>query len=299
MLSPIKQLFLLCLAASFAQVVLAQETVAFYFAAHEDDWQLFMSPNAYRDAQSSSTKVVFVYLTAGDGGAGVGNAGRSQPYYLARENGAKLSAMLIANAANNPVTPTGSEASIAGHTVTRWIYGRTVSYFFRLPDGNMDGAGYDSTGLQSLRRLHEGALASMTAVDSSATYRDWADLMRTLRDLIDRERGQASTVWVNVPDTDVTKNPGDHSDHQQMAGGVLEAIRGLSCIGTTFYLDYVLATLDENASSQDRDIKAAAFAATAVGLNMMDHPSNWDQQHRSLLGRHSFRTVPGTGHCAK
>ncbi len=299
MMYPIKHLLLLCLAISFSQVVLAQETVAFYFAAHEDDWQLFMSPNAYRDAQSAFTKVVFVYLTAGDWGAGVGNAGRSQPYYLARENGAKLSVMFIANAANNPVTPTDSETSIAGHTIKRWIYGPTISYFLRLPDGNMDGNGYDSTGLQSLRRLHEGGVAAMTAIDGSTTYRGWADLTRTLRDLIDRERGQATKVWVNVPDTDVSKNPGDHSDHQQMAGGVLEAVRGLSCIGMTFYLDYVVASLDENASSHDRDIKAAAFAAVALGLNMMDHPSNWDRQHRLLLRRHYFRTVAGTGDCGK
>jgi hypothetical protein len=68
-----------------------------------------------------------------------------------------------------------------------------------------------------------------------------------------------------MPDNDVTKNSGDHGDHQQTARGVLEAVGGLSCIGTTFYLDYVLATLEENASSQDRDIKAAAFAAVALG----------------------------------
>jgi hypothetical protein len=209
------RLFLLCLVISSSPVALAQETVAFYFAAHEDDWQLFMSPNAYRDTQSPSTKVVFVYLTAGDGGSGMGNAGRSQPYYLARENGAKLSVMFIANGPNNPVTASDSETSIGGHTIKRWTYGPTVSYFLRLPDGNMDGDGYDSTGLQSLRRLHEGAIQSITAIDASATYRGWDDLTRTLRDLIDRERGHATKVWVNVPDTDVTKNPGDHSDHQQ------------------------------------------------------------------------------------
>lgn len=292
-----KHLLVLCLAVSFSPLVLAQDTVAFYFAAHEDDWQLFMSPNAYRDARSPSTKVVFVYLTAGDGGAGVGSAGRSQPYYLARENGAKLSTMFIANAADNPAKATDSELSIAGHTIKRWTYGPTVSYFLRLPDGNMDGNGYESTGLQSLRRLHEGIASSITAVDGSATYRGWSDLTLTLRNLIDRERGHATNVRINVPDTDVTKNPGDHSDHQQMANGVLEAVRGLSCIGATFYLDYALATLEENASSQDRDIKAAAFAAAALGLNLMDHPGNWDQQHRVLLARQSFRTVAGTGDC--
>jgi hypothetical protein len=229
----------------------------------------------------------------------MGNAGRSQPYYLARENGAKLSVMFIANGPNNPVTASDSETSIGGHTIKRWTYGPTVSYFLRLPDGNMDGDGYDSTGLQSLRRLHEGAIQSITAIDASATYRGWDDLTRTLRDLIDRERGHATKVWVNVPDTDVTKNPGDHSDHQQTASGVLEAVRGLSCINMTFYLDYVVATLDENANSQDRDINAASFAAVALGLNMMDHPSNWDRQHRAVLGRHYFRAVSGTGDCAK
>ena len=198
MLSPIKQLFLLCLAASFAQVVLAQETVAFYFAAHEDDWQLFMSPNAYRDVQASSTKVVFVYLTAGDGGAGIGNAGRSQPYYLARENGAKLSVMFIADAQTAPSVPADSVAMFAGHALKRWLYGRTVSYFLRLPDGDMDGSGYLGTGMQSLKRLHEGAIPKISAVDDSATYEGWADLTDTLRDLIDRERGSATKSKANA-----------------------------------------------------------------------------------------------------
>ena len=80
-----RHLFLLCLAISFSEVALAQETVAFYFAAHEDDWQLFMSPNAYRDAQSPSTKVVFVYMTAGDGGRGSETPnGRSPTTWLGR-----------------------------------------------------------------------------------------------------------------------------------------------------------------------------------------------------------------------
>src|SRR5215471_8104866 len=48
--------------------------VAFYFAAHEDDWQLFMIPQAFEDVLDGKTKTVFVHLTAGDAGLGGGAA---------------------------------------------------------------------------------------------------------------------------------------------------------------------------------------------------------------------------------
>src|SRR5206468_4186664 len=154
-------------------------------------------------------------------------AGRSQPYYLARENGANASVMFMADAENSPVIPTDSVAFIAGHALKQWLYKDTVSYFVRLPDGDMEGAGYQNTGLQSLKRLHEGAIPAMTAIDGSAKYEEWSDLRNMLRKLIDRERGQATNVWVNIPDTDIKKNTGDHSDHQHMAQAVLEAIADL------------------------------------------------------------------------
>jgi len=60
-----------------------------------------------------------------------------------------------------------------------------------------------------------------------------------------------------------------------------------------------LEALDENLASPDRDIKAGAFAAVAIGLNAMDHPGNWDAPHRALLSRHYVRTAPGTGDCSR
>src|SRR5687768_5615926 len=67
--SVIRNIVLFLFVLPFNQVTWAQDTVAFYFSAHEDDWQLFMNPNAYNDVHKSSTKVVFVYMTAGDAGA--------------------------------------------------------------------------------------------------------------------------------------------------------------------------------------------------------------------------------------
>jgi hypothetical protein len=295
----IRKILLLALQLSFNPALCAQNTVAFYFSAHEDDWQLFMNPNAYRDVQRPSTKVVFVYLTAGDDGAGLGTAGRAHPYYLARENGAKLSVKFIADANNTPAAPVDSSASVSGHKIKLFRYRNTVSYFLRLPDGNIEGPGYQSTGFQSLKRLHEGAISEMTTIDNSATYKGWSDLTNTLRELIDAERGSAQNVWVNIPDTDLQKNVDDHADHQHMARAVLEAIDDLPCINKAFYLNYVTADLPENMTSAEQQIEAGTFAALVVGLTELDHPSPFEPMHRSWLGRHYFRTQPASQKCEK
>jgi hypothetical protein len=223
----------------------------------------------------------------------LGTGGRSQPYYLARENGAKSSVKFIADAAQAPAIPVDSVASVSGHAIKRWLYGNTVSYFMRLPDGSPQGTGYVATAEQSLKRLHERTIPTMTSIDDSTTYENWSDLRITLRKLIDHERGTATNVWVNIPDTNIEKNVGDHADHQHMAQGVLEAIADLRWIHKALYLDYVTADMKENMNSAEREIEAGTFAALSMGLTALDHPSPWDRLHRSWLSRHYFRIEPG------
>ena len=281
----------------FQQPAAAQGTVAFYFAAHEDDWQLFMNPDAYDDVHSPTTKVVFVYVTAGDAGAGSGNAGRSRPYYLARENGAKLSVMFMADGERAPARDETSTATVFGHAVLRWAYRNTVSYFLRLPDGNMDGMGYEGTGWQSLQRLHQAELSSIEAVDGSAIYRGWNDLAATLRDVIANERRTAEAVWINIPDPDASRNGSDHSDHRHVAAAVLDAVADMPCINRALYLDYAAAGLAENLTTTEREVKAATFAATALGVNAFDHAGNWDTLHRRLLSRRYVQRIPAIPPC--
>jgi LmbE family N-acetylglucosaminyl deacetylase len=286
-------LLFLAFLANAARCAEGTNLVAFYFGAHPDDWQLFMNPNAYYDVQKPSNKVVFVYVTAGDAGTGLGNGGRSQPYYLARENGAKLSVKFMADAAKPAEIPVDSAVAFSGHAVKRWLYRNTVSYFMRLPDGSPQGTGYVATAEQSLKRLHESAIRTMTSIDDSTTYHGWSDLRTTLRQLIDHERGSATNVWVNIPDTNIVKNVDDHTDHQHMAQGVLEAIADLRWINKALYLDYVTADMPENMSSAEREIEAGTFAALSMGVAALDHPSPWDRLHRSWLSRHYFRIEPG------
>jgi hypothetical protein len=57
-----------------------------FVVAHPDDWQLFMNPAAFQAMNQPHEKAVFVHVSAGDAGRGMG--GEPTPYYLAREEGA-------------------------------------------------------------------------------------------------------------------------------------------------------------------------------------------------------------------
>src|SRR5215831_1438231 len=239
-----------CLAAGllpaqsgFAEDGRSFEKVSFYFAAHEDDWQLFMNPSPFRDVADSKTKTVFVHLTAGDAGLGTGNGGRKHPYYLARENGAESAIRFMADAGSQPASETISRAHFNAHRIFRDDYRSTAAYFLRLPDGHPSGSGFQGTSYQSLARLAGGQITTLTAVDGSTTYRGWRDLVSTLRALIDFERGRAPSVVLNVAEPDATINPNDHSDHLMTAKAALEAAARLECANRLYYIDYASSKL--------------------------------------------------------
>ncbi|MGN6572067.1 MAG: hypothetical protein ACTHLO_11695, partial [Pseudolabrys sp.] len=206
------------------------DKVSFYFAAHEDDWQLFMNPSAFQDVIDGAAKTVFVHVTAGDAGLGTGDGGRKQPYYLARENGAREAIRFMADTDKEPSARSESRATVNAHRIFRVAYRNTVSYFLRVPDGNIKGEGFEDTGFQSLLRLHKGAIGKLTAVDGSTAYRGWDDIVRTVRAIVDTERGSASLVQINVAETDPSINPDDHADHLMTAQAALDAVKDMPCV---------------------------------------------------------------------
>jgi len=288
----------LCAASAAAEEVRRPDKVSFYFAAHEDDWQLFMNPSAFQDVMGGAAKTVFVYLTAGDDGAGVGSRGRKHPYYLARENGAEQAVRFMADTSGQPVEKVVSHAAFNGHSIYRVAYRNTVSYFLRVPDGHWSGEGYRETGFQSLLRLSSGANNTLRAIDGSTTYSGWEDLTKTLRALIDFERGQAAQVRLNVAETDVRINPQDHSDHIMTAKAALDAVKDLACVQRAYYVDYASSKLPENLTSQQRDMESSVFAVTLAGILAFDHPANWPHYDTSFVGRNYFRISDGNGSCA-
>ena len=168
----------------------AHSSVSFYFIAHEDDWQLFINPNAYHVVQDKDSKSVFVYVTAGDAGLGVATISPSSvPFYVARETGANAAVRFMADVSTPPEQAFADDVSIRGHSLHRVVYKNTVSYFLRLPDGNGDGSGFSETHHWSLEYFHKGRASSAKAIDGSASYESWRDLVDTVRELIATEFG--------------------------------------------------------------------------------------------------------------
>jgi hypothetical protein len=268
------------------------QRASFYFSAHEDDWQLFMNPPAFRDVLDG-VKCVFVHVTAGDAGLGLGNGGRKHPLYLAREHGAESAIRFMADQDHRPpVEKTVAAVACNGHALRRVGYRNTVSYFLRLPDGNPEGTGYAATGDQSLKRLAEGRIESFTAIDASAVYQSWSDLVATLHALIEIECTSAPAIDLHIPDPDPVINPGDHADHIMTAKAVLDAARDLAGVRVVQHLGYASGSRPENLSGIDRDMKCAVYAVTLAGVLALDHETAWRHYDQSFVGRDYWRT-PG------
>jgi len=267
------------------------QRVAFYFVAHEDDWQLFMNPSAFYDVLDTDTKTVFVHMTAGDAGLGTNTGGRKHPYYAARENGAENAIRFMADSDNRAPGETGVSTPVFhGRQIRRVSYQNTAAYFLRLPDGGTKGDGYAGTGHQSLQRLAQGQIRTLTAIDGSARYANWSDLTATLHSIVDTEREQAPAIHFHVPEADSNLNPGDHPDHYMTARAALDATEGANA-GRVHHIGYSSAKLPENLGTKDRDMKCAVYAVTVAGVLALDHPISWQHYDECFAGRSYFRRL--------
>jgi hypothetical protein len=290
------------LAVSLAAPALAADAtrpdkVSFYFAAHEDDWQLFMNPSAFQDVIGGAAKTVFVHVTAGDAGLGTGLGGRKHPLYLARENGAEAAIRFMVDADSLPSERVVSRQSVNGHSIYRVSYRNTAGYFLRLPDGDASGNGFAETGYRSLKKLADGQIPDLAAIDGSADYHGWSDLVATLRAIVDDERGRAPSIQLNVAETDPAINPNDHSDHLMTAKAALDAVKDAPCVRRVYYVDYASSRLPENLKPRQRDMESSVFAVTLAGVLALDHRTFWQHYDESFVGRNYYRTEELSGAC--
>ena len=267
----------------------AAQRVSFYFAPHQDDWQLFMNPSAFHDVLDPGAKTVFVHLTAGDAGLGTKNGGRQHPLYVARENGAECAIRFMADSNNRPpVERVESAPAFNGRPICRVSYRNTVAFFLRLPDGGPDGDGYINTGQQSLKRLADGQIDTITSIEGTAAYHSWSELTATMRSIIDFERGHAPIIQFSVPELDAARNANDHPDHYMTAKAALAAAEGLNA-RRVHYVGYASANFPENLEGENRDMKCAVYAVTLAGVLALDHPISWQHYDHSFVGRNYYR----------
>ncbi|ARC57760.1 Mycothiol S-conjugate amidase [Frondihabitans sp. 762G35] len=172
--------------------------------AHQDDDLLFQSRSVQADA-TAGRALVNAYLTAGDDDD-------ESWYWQAREAGARAAYAALLGVADAWST---SVVTLGGRSVTRVVLDaapHVVLYFFRLPDGGMDGSGGVRSGGASLRKLWDGTIDTIAAVDGSATH-TLASLQEALHELLRAHRPDRITTLDHVGGFD----DGDHADHHAVA----------------------------------------------------------------------------------
>ena len=220
--------------------------------AHQDDWQLFMGDIVAQQIRAGK-RVVFIYLTAGDDG-------RDSLYWVTRERGALESARIaVGSVATDSTAEQCSATKALEHVIRRCTLASTESYFFRLPDGRRNGTGFARHSHESLRKLRRERTASISAVDGSAVYDSWADLMSTVNELIG-ESSADRIVTIHASDPSVVANPHDHFDHR-MAGLLVADLRRKNRWNVVYYAGYALATRAANRTNDQAREKTALFRA--------------------------------------
>ncbi|MBO6536149.1 MAG: PIG-L family deacetylase [Balneolaceae bacterium] len=265
---------------------LAQSTSVFV-AAHPDDWQLFMNPNAYHAVADSNHTVIFLHITAGDAGAAMTNN-----YTLAREEGSKRAIRFMVNAAW-PEKRLGSSMNeqrkrVADFDILSYTYRNTVSYFLRLPDGNVDGAGYPTHQYKSLQKLMNGEIETIQSADGTNTFSK-LDLELVISVLI-KEHHVGTDLSIHIADTDPVINPGDHSDHLNSSKLLQQIAQSFPGCTLNLYAEYHTRTLPNNVFPKEYELSVGTWGATASGLSDFGHYSTWDEVHNSWLGKQYVRS---------
>jgi LmbE family N-acetylglucosaminyl deacetylase len=173
--------------------------------AHEDDDLLFMSPSLLQFIERGDS-ITTVYLTAGDDGL-------DTAYWQGREEGAKAAyATMLGGAAvawtDATVSPFSGAAALPSSTPSR---GLIELVFVRLPDGNVDGTGFASTGNVSLKKLLAGDITTMTSVDGGRSYTT-AELRQTIAGLV-TQRAPDLVMAQDFFHANAGPTWSDHADH--------------------------------------------------------------------------------------
>jgi len=208
--------------------------ISFFIVAHADDWQLFMHPFPCNDLRLAECKVVFIITTAGDGGM-------DKKFWKAREEGSN-SSVRFSLASHSECNEKRGTRKFNGHNISYWSANNSISYFLRLPDGNLDSNGFTLGQYQSLSKLHKGRIKSITTIDHSTTYHGWDDLVETMETIIESEAGNISNKRVHYINPDRKKNVNDHPDHIA-TGLVLQDMSLIECFHQSLFVGYDLQKL--------------------------------------------------------
>ena len=168
--------------------------------AHPDDDLLFMNPSLQRATKTKCVRTM--YVTAADDG-------RPQQYWEGREQGVEAAYAKMLSTNN---VWTDETITIHGQTVkSRILVGHPNIglIFLRLPDGNVHGNGFASTGHADLEKLAAHKILSLKAVDNTATY-SYSQLVDLVGEILTTDN--PSVIYTHL--SSGIMSDGDHSDHK-------------------------------------------------------------------------------------
>jgi LmbE family N-acetylglucosaminyl deacetylase len=236
----------------------ADDVTVMNIVAHEDDDLLFMNPDIQREIDAKHC-VRTVYVTAGD-------AGENNQYWLGRERASEVaySSMLGADDSLVWIKRTVklgenqfvSVASPRGHREVSLIY-------MHLPDGNLNGQGYQISGFESLSRLRNGTVAEVQTVDGQSRYSS-SQLTDTLTGLMNF---YVPTSINTQASTNVGHTYHDHVDHTTVGQYVEAGYEGYVNKTTTpllYYVGYPVRERHENVFDTDLIRKTKTFLTYAT-----------------------------------
>lgn len=286
------------------------QTVHFAIQAHADDWQLFMSSRVISDMTVANTKMVIITLTAGDESTGAGSyGGGGVPFFVGRENGAVYSSKFAADLTTGTTplnTPVASAVTINSNTVWKYTYKNTVNYFFRLPDGDLNGAGFNNNHNQSLQKLKLGTIAAINVVGNTSntplsgpaalTY-TWSELTATIRQIINDEKVTGTQSWIHaahtINGTNSVYNPNDHSDHRYTSLAGQEAVvpANMLWVGVNGFMDYNSSSQAANLSTTQHTNAAILFGLEVFGMTESQYQNEFVPGHKDWLPMDYFQVI--------
>ncbi|KAF7595230.1 hypothetical protein BBP40_006976 [Aspergillus hancockii] len=251
--------------------------------AHQDDDLLFVSPDLLHDIQAGR-KVRSIFLTAGDAGD------VSSGYWEQRQAGSQAAYAQMADVEN---VWTQSDAGIAGKNIPLFtLKGNTAISlaFLQLPDGNLGGDGFPSTGSTSLEKLWQSDISSIQTINGSTSYTSH-ELLNALVDLMNTFQPDRINTLDYVHDYE----GGDHSDHYTTAYYVQKAAERCTTAHTlTGYRGYPVESMAQNVFGDDLEGKQSAFFAYAAHDSLVCHDlascgtgkeAQWLQRQYTVTGQ--------------
>lgn len=250
--------------------------------AHADDWQVFFG-DMIVERIKAGRRPVFIYLTAGDDG-------RDSVYWRQREIAALQSTRVALGSSPSQLMQCDA-VQVFAHAIRRCALGASESFFLRLPDGNRNGAGFARNDFESLRKLRTKRITAVHAIDNSARYAGWPDLVATVRGLVRMvsDSMNAGDIVLHTTDPSVRINPHDHYDHR-MAGKLTESLLTANNWTGRYYIGYALATRAPNRTTLQRQEKLEVFSAYDRAMTQIDAKWSAYGEHPQFYGECMLRT---------